>query len=137
MRPIGQSYFMTALVGAGLVSKAATEWTLDVSCPSQQPVTLTIAELTASYLCSDGTRKEVQMGNGYFMVDVNVETLALELKGSSVEILNFSSSATIKPVLSPGKLDFRYFSHLKSLRIIYSDIEDLSLPLPGEALTQM
>ena len=86
MRVIGQRCGAAALAGAVLVATAAAEWTLDVSCPSQRSVTLTITGLTASYECADRT-EAVQMGSGYFMVDVNVEALELELKGSSVDIL--------------------------------------------------
>ncbi|CAI5744347.1 unnamed protein product [Peronospora destructor] len=70
------------------------------------------------------------MDVGYFVVNVKVETLKLELQSSRVERMTFMR-------LAMGSVELMIQNVTTSIHIINSTMTDLSLPLRGEALTEI
>ncbi|CAI5723650.1 hypothetical protein KXD40_000687 [Peronospora effusa] len=70
------------------------------------------------------------MDVGYFMVNVKVERLKLELKSSSVENMTFMS-------LAMSSVELMIQNVTTDIHIINSTMTDLSLPLRGKALTEI
>ena len=86
MRPFGQRFVAVLLSTVTLAAlHAEAVETIDIVCPSSPEATLTISDLSASYQCSSTREPPVQMDVGYFMVNVDVKTLQVELQSSSVE----------------------------------------------------
>lgn len=87
------------LLGAAAVAVpyADAVWRIDVACSSTQEATLKVSGLDASYQCSNTSEQKTQpMDSGYFVVNVEVEKLTLELASSDVAMMWVSLSHSVQ-----------------------------------------